>query len=164
MSNREISVSKRIHASQQTVWAVLANYARDSEWRQGVEMRQEPPGMAVTGALTYEQLRFLGQTMRVVARIEEVEPGKRLVFQTIESDVPVRGERRVEALDDETTLVAVNLSLRPSGVWALFAAPLAALLKRRFTRDLETLAAQLEARAPVASSRSSRAWAAGART
>lgn len=146
MSFQEIVVQKSLPVSPERIWAVLGNYARDREWRSGVEMRQEPPGMAIQGAMTYETLRFLGRTMSVVARLEEVEPGKRLVFQTVESDVPVRGERRVEPLDDGKSLVTLKLSLRPAGLWAIFAAPMAQLLRRRVARDLDSLAALVQAR------------------
>lgn len=109
-------------------------------------MRQEPPGAAVAGAMTYEQLRFLGSEMRVVARIEEVEPGRRLRFATVESDVPVRGERLVEARGDGGSRVTVRLEMEPTGLWALLRRPLAALFQRRFAKDLERLAALVEAR------------------
>lgn len=144
MSTVTFEVSKQIAAPAARVWAVVADYARDREWRRGVEMRQEPPGMAAQGALTYERLRLLGSDQHVVARLEEVEPGHRLTFRSIESDVPVRGERRVEARGDGGSCVTVRLEMEPSGLWALLQKPLAALFRWRFAQDLERLAKLVE--------------------
>lgn len=127
-------------ASPEHVWSVLADYGRDHEWRAGVEMRQEPLGLASPGALTYERLRFLGSVKRVVARIEEVKPGVCLRFRSIESDVPLCGERRVEPWGTNGSRVTVRVEMAPTGVWKLFAKPMASLFKRRFAKDLERLA------------------------
>lgn len=137
-------VKRTFAAPPEALWAVIGDYARDGEWREGVQMRQEPPGMAVQGATTYEQLRFLGQTHVVVATLESVEPGRAIVFRTTESDVPTHGERRIEPTRDGCT-VTVRIALTPTGVWRVVAHPMAALLRRRFERDLERLATLVEA-------------------
>lgn len=138
-------VSRDIDASPERVWALLADYGRDREWRAGVDMRQEPPGLAVAGALTYERLRFLGTDKRVVARLEQVEPGRRLTFRTLESDVPVRGERRVDPRGSHGSRVTLRIELSPSGLWSLLRKPLGALLQKRFQRDLDRLALVIQA-------------------
>lgn len=141
-------VSRDVGAPPERVWAVLADYSRDHEWRSGVQMRQEPPGLAVAGALTYERLRLWGREMRVVARLEEVEAGRRLTFRTVESDVPVWGERRVEPWGSRGgSRVTVRIEMSPSGLWSLMRRPLGALFKRRFERDLERLALVVQATA-----------------
>lgn len=144
MGTVSFEVTRDVAATPAQVWSVLADYARDREWRAGVEMRQEPPGMAVAGAITHERLRLLGSEMRVVARLEEVEAGRRLTFCTVESDVPVRGERRVEPRGDGSR-VTMRLEMEPTGLWALFAAPLVSMFRRRFARDLDRLASLVEA-------------------
>lgn len=144
MSAVKLEVSQQIAAPAARVWAVVANYARDRDWRRGVEIRQEPPGMAVAGALTYERLRLFGSDKQVVARLEEVEPGHRLTFRTIEGDVAVRGERRVEARGDGESCVTVRLEMEPTGLWSLLQKPLVALFRRRFAQDLERLAKLVE--------------------
>lgn len=143
MNPVSFEVTRQLAAPPSEVWAVIADYARDHEWRAGVQMRQEPPGMAVPGATTHERLQLLGAEMRVVARVEEVEPGRRLSFRTLQSDVPVRGERRVEASADGS-VVTVRIEMEPRGLWALIGTPLAALFRRRFARDLERLALLVE--------------------
>jgi hypothetical protein len=129
---------------------VLADYARDGEWRAGVTMRQESAGMAVAGAVTHERLRFLGSEMRVVARVEEIEPGRRLAFRSLESDVPVHGERRVEPLGPGRSRVTVRIAMEPTGAWAWLGRPLTAMFRARFARDLERLARLLMERGAVA--------------
>ena len=136
-----IEVSRDVDAPAQDAWAVFADYARDHEWREGVQMRQEPEGLAVPGAMTYERLVLLGSESRVVARIEEVEPGRRLSFRAIESDVPVRGERRVETKSEGKSRVTLRLEMSPSGLWAVIARPVTFFFRRRVARDLDRLAA-----------------------
>lgn len=143
MSVVSFEITKDLAASPPEVWSVLADYSRDREWRAGVEMRQEPPGLAAPGALTYERLQFLGSEKQVVARVEEVEAGRRLTFRTLQSDVPVWGERCVEPHGEHGSRVTVRLRMMPKGAWAWFARPLAFLFRRRFERDLERLAALL---------------------
>ncbi len=137
-------VTQVVEAPSSAVWSVLADYARDGEWRAGVSMRQEPPGMAIAGAVTHERVRLLGIEMRVVARVEEVDAGRRLTFRTVESDVPVHGERRVDPVGANRSQVTVRLAMEPVGVWAWFKKPLTALFRRRFARDLQRLAALVE--------------------
>lgn len=143
MGTVSFEVARDVAAPPARVWAVLADYARDREWRAGVEMRQEPPGMAIAGAITHERVRLFGSEMRVVARVEEVEAGRRLTFRTLESDVPVRGERRVEPRG-EGSRVTVRLEMEPTGLWALFGGPMAAMFRRRFAHDLDRLATLVE--------------------
>ena len=137
-------VSREIAAPVHAVWLVIADYARDHEWREGVHMRQEPPGLARAGAITHEQLRMLGSVHRVSARLEEVIDQRRIVFRTIESDVPVHGVRALEPTRDGVR-VTVRITMSPRGAWRLVARPMAAMLRRRFERDLARLASLVEA-------------------
>jgi hypothetical protein len=143
MSTVSFEVFQRIAASPAAVWSVLGNYERDHEWREGVQMRQEPPGMAAAGATTFERLRLWGSDMRVVARLEEVEPGRRLTFRTLESDVPVYGERKVEP-DGQGSRVTVRIEMTPTGLWSLLRHPLRSMFRRRFIADLARLANLVE--------------------
>ena len=77
----------------------------------------------------------------MVARVETVDPGRSLTFRTVESHVPVRGERRVEATGDGRSRVTMRLDMELAGLWALGAAPVRLLFRRRVARDLERLAA-----------------------
>lgn len=137
-------VTKDVSAPSSAVWSVLADYARDRDWREGVIMRQDPPGLATEGALTYEELRMFGMRKQIVARVEEVEPGRRLRFRTLKSDVPVTGERLVEPLGEGGSRVTVRIDMAPTGIWAVFRKPLAGMMRRRFADDLERLAALVE--------------------
>lgn len=143
MRSVSFEVSQCVAASPAAVWSVLGNYERDHEWREGVEMRQEPPGMAVAGATTFERLKLWGSDMRVVARLEEVEPGRRLTFRTSESDVPVYGERKVEP-HAQGSKITVRIEMSPSGIWSLLRRPLSAMFRRRFVSDLARLANLVE--------------------
>jgi hypothetical protein len=66
-----------VAAPPASVWSVIADYTRDPEWRAGVRMTVEPPGLVRNGSVTTEDLRMLGSWHRTKARICEVEPGRR---------------------------------------------------------------------------------------
>jgi hypothetical protein len=76
------------------VWNVVADYARDPDWRRGVRMRHEPVGLVRDGTRTFEDLKFLGSTHRTLARIDQVIPGHAFRFRS--EDGTVQGYRRVE--------------------------------------------------------------------
>ena len=78
----------------EAAWRVIADYARDPEWRRGVVMRHEPTGLVRDGTRTFEELKFLGSVHRTVARIHDVVPGR--AFRFTSDDGAVRGYRRVE--------------------------------------------------------------------
>ena len=79
------------------VFAVLADYSRDTVWRAGVtEMTASPPGPAQVGTRTHEVLRFLGSTYVTDAAVTAYEPGSELAFRGTGSAGEVAGIRAVE--------------------------------------------------------------------
>lgn len=127
----------------EAVWAVIADYERDPSWREGVAMRSEPRGLVREGTRTFEDLRFLGETHRRVARIEGVEPGR--AFRFVGEDGSFEGSRRVERTPDGARL-RVTLRVAVHGVLALFAPLLGWVFRRRVQRDLARLRAVLTSR------------------
>jgi hypothetical protein len=74
-----IVASVEIDRSASQVWAYVADYGNDINWRAGVtQMRPSQPGPAQEGVTTHELLRVLGMTFRTDATINRVEPGRRL--------------------------------------------------------------------------------------
>ena len=86
-----------IDRSAEAVWAVLADYDRDTEWRGGVTtMRAEPPGPATTGTRTVEVMRFAGRTLHNDGLVTDAGPGLRFSWRTT-SGVSADGLREVTA-------------------------------------------------------------------
>ena len=140
----ELSVD--VPSPPEAVWAIVADYERDSEWREGVTMRCDPRGLAGVGTRTFEELRMFGQVHDKTARIDRVEPGRSLRFRG--EDGSFEGTRSVERAGDGTRL-SVTLRVEVTGALGLLAPLLGWLFRRRVQRDLARLRA-LASRASVA--------------
>ena len=147
-----------VDVAPEVAWSVIADYARDAEWRDGVAMEHEPAGLVREGTRTRERLRAFGAEHVVVATIHDVEPGRSFAFRSLEAEMPVRGTRRVEPRPGGARIeVALEVELR--GAYALFAAPFGYLFRRRLARDLERLSALLSRGAAGEPARATRAAA-----
>lgn len=118
------------------VWRIVADYARDAEWREGVVVRPEPAGLARDGTRTFEALRLLGDTHRVTARVCDVADGRSLRF--VSEDHRVAGHRRV-APTDAGARFELDVAVSVDGGMA----PLAPLLGRHFHRRVRRDLARL---------------------
>ncbi|MGY1814083.1 SRPBCC family protein [Blastococcus sp. SYSU D00820] len=132
------------------VWALVADYGRDPEWRAGVvTMAPSTAGPVVPGTTTAEVLRFGGRTLRNAGEVLTVDPGRRFTWRTT-SGAPARGARTVEPLDERRCRVTCELTVTPRGAERLFRRPLAALLRRTLAGDVARLKALAEAGTAVA--------------
>ncbi len=138
-----------IDAPADAVWAVLADYARDPEWREDVsEMRPEPPGLAQVGTVTHEVMKVGGRTYRNVGLVEQVQPGRRLAWRTTDG-ADARGSRTVESLSGGRCRVTMELHVRPHGLNRLLAPVLRPMLVKGLRRDLQALASLTGAARPA---------------
>jgi uncharacterized protein YndB with AHSA1/START domain len=129
-----------IDASAAAVWTVLADYARDPEWRADVsEMRPEPAGPAVDGTVTHEVMKVGGRTYRNTGLVERVDPGRRLEWRTT-AGADAHGSRTVEPLGDHRCRVTMDLHVVPHGVNRVLAPVLRPILVKGLRRDLQALA------------------------
>lgn len=131
----EFGTSVDIDRPARDVWAVLADYGRDPEWRSGVlSMTADPPGLAARGTTTAEVMRFAGRTLRNDAEIIRVSPGRELAWRTT-SGIDVSGVRVVEPRDPQRCRVRLATRVRPRGFDRVLAPLARLLLQRRITRD-----------------------------
>jgi uncharacterized membrane protein len=136
---------RTIDAPADHVWTLMADYTQDSTWRTGVvSMTVTPPGLATVGALTAEELRFAGRTWRNEGIVTEVDAGQRFSWRTT-SGADAAGARSVEALDERRCRARLELTVTPHGVERLVRRVLARMLQRNLVRDLDALAARVEA-------------------
>lgn len=118
-------LSIELAAAPEAVWAIVADYGRDPEWRKGVSMRHEPAGLVREGTRTFEDLLFFGKNHHTEARIHDVVSGRFFRFTSLDGNVT--GSRRVEPHAGGSRLtVAVQVKV-PSRLFA----PLAGWLYRR---------------------------------
>ena len=128
----------------QEVFAVLADYSRDTAWRAGVrEMTADPPGPAQVGTRTHEVLRFLGSTYVTDAAVTAYEPGAALAFHGRGSGGEVSGLRAVEPAG-ERTRVRWRIEVRMPALKRLGIPIMAPLMARRLDGDLRRLRGMLE--------------------
>ena len=131
----DIGTTVEIDRPAREVWAVLADYGRDPQWRAGVlSMSAEPPGDAAPGTTTAEVMRFAGRTLRNRGEVVRVGPGTELAWRTT-SGVDAEGTRVVEPAGPGSCLVRLSTQVRPRGFERVLA-PLARLvLQRRIEGD-----------------------------
>ena len=127
------------------VWSVIADYARDADWREGVSMEHTPAGLVRDGTRTREGLRMLGSVHLTDAVVSDVVPYRS--FRFVSRDGRVQGARELEARGD-LTLLTVSIRVEPPPPMSLFAPLLGLLFRRRVRRDLARLSA-LVARVPA---------------
>lgn len=130
-----------IERPAEEVWAILADYERDPEWRAGVEtMAPSTAGPAVVGTTTDEVLHLGGRTYRNGGVVHAVEPGTRLEWRTT-SGADAEGSRTVRPTGAGTCEVTLELRVRYHGTQRLLAPVLTPMLRKGLHADLATLAA-----------------------
>ncbi len=142
-----ITESIVVEAPAAAVWAVVADYGRDVEWRTGVlEMRPEPAGELRAGTTTQEVIRLGGRTYRNAGLVTRVLPGTRLEWRTTEG-AQASGSRTVEPRGSGRCEVTLELRVVPSGVERVLAPVLRRMLGRNLRGDLVRLAGIVQASA-----------------
>ena len=83
MSDIRLQETIEIDRPADEVWRVVADYARDPEWRGSVvSMTPTPPGPVATGTTTVEVMRFAGRTLRNDGEVTGVGPGLSFTWRT----------------------------------------------------------------------------------
>lgn len=126
------------------VWAIVADYTRDPEWRQGVvRMTPTPAGLVQVGTTTAEAMRFAGRMLHNDGEVLTVDPGNRFTWRTT-SGAEASGSRSVEALGDDRCRVHLELVVTPKGLEVLMAPVFRRIIRRTLTRDAADLVRLVE--------------------
>lgn len=105
----------RINAPAFAVWAVVADYSRDVEWRVGVvSMASDPQGEVAVGTTTTERFRMLGQSMTNLGLVDSVTPGEQFHWRTTKG-TDADGARIVTPITATSCSVELTIASRPSG-------------------------------------------------
>lgn len=133
-------VHVEIDRPAEEVWAVLADYSRDAEWRREVtSMAPEPPGPATTGTRTHETGRLLGSPFETDGLV--VESGHHWFRWTASGDGSrAEGTRAVEALGPGRCRVVLGYDIGLTGAMRVLNPLFVAAFRRSARRNLGSLA------------------------
>ena len=141
-----------IDAPADVAWRVVADYARDIEWRNGiVRMEPTPNGPVQVGTTTAEEIKVAGKTYRNNGEV--VPPssrGRTSVWRTTTGAV-AHGSRQVTPIDPTRCRVHLELHVTPTGLNRVLAPMLKKVLAKGLAGDLERLANLVRAEATVES-------------
>ena len=128
------------------VWAAIADYSFDLQWRKGLTaMEPDPPGRAAAGTKVHEVVRNLGRDYVADTVVTEFEPGASYRFEGEGTIGGLRGRRSVVA---EPTGDAANftyeIELTPTGASRMLRPVLGGMVRSGLRKDLEKLRTLLE--------------------
>ena len=136
MSPFHLTSSTLVDCPAGQAWTLLADYAVDPDWRQGVAtMRPSVPGTVTPATTTDEELRFAGRTWRNLGRVTAVEEGRWFTWETTQG-ADAHGRRSVRPVDADRCQVTLDLWVTPHGIERLTAPLLRRMLGRTLRDDL----------------------------
>jgi hypothetical protein len=119
------------------VWAYVANYAFDLQWRDGLtDMSPTPDGPPQTGTTVHEELSSMGTTM-VNDTTVTMTGDHAYRFVGGGSGGQVEGGREVIALDPTQSQFTYDINLTLNGPVRFFGFILRPILSRKLQTDLE---------------------------
>ena len=140
----DLTAEVDIAVPAETVWAAIADYRSDVQWRRGVRrMEPTPAGPVMVGTTTDEEMRLGGATYRNLGVVTAVEPGRSFAWRTTDG-AEANGSRTVDALGPESSRLHLTLTVRVTGSQRLIAPLLKMMLRRNVNGDIRRLRAQLQ--------------------
>ena len=144
MSTIRARASVEVDRPADQVWELVADYARDPEWRTGVvTMAPSTPGTVQPGTTTAEELRVAGRAQHNGGLVTAVQPGTRFAWRTT-SGVAAAGARAVIPVRPGRCRVDLELDVTLSGLQRLARPLLAVVVRRTLAADARRLAALAE--------------------
>lgn len=128
------------------VWAAIADYPFDLQWRRGItEMTPDPPGPPAPGTRVHEVLRMAGRSFTTDSTVSDVDPGVSYRFAGTGTSGDIRGSRTVRANQDEGgSVFTYRIDLEPKGVARALGPLLVPILRSGLQKDLKRLKSILE--------------------
>ena len=141
-----VEESVSIAQPPERVWAAIADYGYDLEWRDGLtEMTPDPPGGPEIGTKVHEVVRNSGRDYVADTVVTESDPGVAYRFEGRGTIGGLKGARRVVA-DGDGAVFTYTIELEPRGAMRLLRPVLGRMVRSGLRKDLQTLKAQLERR------------------
>jgi uncharacterized protein YndB with AHSA1/START domain len=142
-----IEESVQIAKPPAEVWAAIADYAFDLQWRKGLrEMTPDPPGQPGPGTKVHEVVRSAGRDYVADTVVTDLDPGASYRFAGGGTIGGVAGRRTVEPDAEGTGAVfTYRIDLSPTGAMRLLRPILGPMVRSGLRKDLQKLKALLEA-------------------
>lgn len=130
------------------VWAAIADYAFDREWRNGLTaMTPDPPGGPQVGTKVHEVVHNSGRDYVADTVVTSLDPGVSYQFEGGGTIGGLCGGRSVVASPDGKGSVFIYaIELEPTGGMRLLRPILGRIVRSGLKKDLQTLRGLLEER------------------
>jgi len=110
-----LSATREIHRPAAEVFEFVADAANNPTWQKGMKRCEWiTPAPIVVGSQYRQEAAFVGRPVISVFEVVELEPGTRVVIETIESTFPIRVERLVESIDATSCRVSAQIDGGPT--------------------------------------------------
>ena len=146
MSSRiRVEESVEIARPAAEVWAAIADYAFDFEWRKGLrEMTPDPPGGPAPGTKVHEVVRSSGMDYVADTVVTEVDPGAAYRFTGGGTIGGLSGGRAARANNGSRAVFTYTVELEPRGGMRLLRPVLGAIVRSGLKKDLGKLKTLLD--------------------
>lgn len=131
------------------VFDYISNFENNTAWQRGMEDARftTPPPLAVGSR--YEQIAsFLGRPVVTLFEVTDLQPGRSITIESIESSFPIEVTRRVEPLGKGRSRIIAEISGEPGGLTRLFSPITRRFAQHAISADYKRLKELLE-RSPV---------------
>jgi uncharacterized membrane protein len=143
----DVTVATSVHALRDVVARFTMDPRNDVAWIGGVQEAEvegaEPFGV---GSRIRRVASFLGKRIEYVNRVDELEPGVRLVMRSVKGPFPMVVTYAFGDEPDGATAVTVSVQGDPGGVYRIAESLMERQVRRSVRDDLRTLKALVEGR------------------
>ena len=135
-----------IDRSAALVWALVADYGNDPQWRRGVSrMLPTPAGEVREGTTTDEAMRLAGQSYHNLGLVTAVQPGAHFEWRTT-AGADANGSRTVTPVAQDRCIFRLAVAARVTGRQRVIGPLLAFMLQRNLSSDARRLKVLAESR------------------
>jgi Polyketide cyclase / dehydrase and lipid transport len=141
----DVTAETVIAAARVRVASFVMDYRNDPTWIGGIseaELEGEPP--LGVGSLVRRVASFLGRRIVYVNRVDELEPGARLVMRSVKAPFPMTVTYRFVDDAGRGTRTSVRVQGEPSAMFRLASRAMARKVRSSVEDDLATLKALME--------------------
>jgi hypothetical protein len=140
-----ISTSTVIERPSSEVFDFVTEFPNDPKWQRGKESCVWTSEGGLRVGATYEQrARFMGRDIVQNFTVLELDPGRRVLYESRDGSFPLTVRRTVEDLGEGRSRFTEAVEGEASGFFKIASSLLQPLVKRSIAKDFRVLKALLE--------------------